>query len=106
MTSHRNTDGQARLGPGELRVAVLTHLRTYPTAQLSVPDLARALGRSRGAIAKTLRVLADQGLAQQLANRPDRWTATPTRPAAGPNPAGHLPEQEKPPCCIRQPSKP
>ncbi|MEU5995263.1 AAA family ATPase [Spirillospora sp. NPDC047418] len=93
--------GTGRLGSGELRRRVAAILIDSPRATFTPGEIARNLGRSAGAVANALTVLADRGQAEQVATRPRRYRATATtgdalnggapaaptaRPAAAPAP--------------------
>jgi len=62
-----------RLAKGELRAAVLAHLRAHRGEDLSPTAVARALGRSAGATANALARLADAGEALEVPGPPRRF---------------------------------
>jgi hypothetical protein len=71
-----------RLGAGQLRHLVLAYLADRPGQALSPTAIAKALGRSAGAVANALGVLAGQGAVAQTQESPRRYTvADDHRPA-------------------------
>jgi MarR family len=69
--------GSGRLGAGELRRLVLACLADRPEQALSPTVIAKTLGRSAGAVANALRILAGQGTVIQAQAKPRRYTITP-----------------------------
>jgi hypothetical protein len=70
--------GSGRLGAGELRRRVLGCLADRPGQALSPTAIAKTLGgRSAGAVANALRVLAGQGAVVQTQAKPRRYTISP-----------------------------
>jgi hypothetical protein len=70
--------GSGRLSAGELRQLVLGCLADRPGQALSPTAIAKTLGgRSAGAVANALRVLAGQGTVVQTQAKPRRYTITP-----------------------------
>jgi DNA-binding IclR family transcriptional regulator len=65
-------DGRERLRPGQLDALVLDHVanQTEPTGPVAV---ARALGRSSGAVANCLARLTTAGQLRQVSDRPRRY---------------------------------
>jgi hypothetical protein len=81
-----------RLRAGELRRRVAGFLAAHPVEDPLTPgEIARRLGRSSGAVANALGVLAARGEAEQLSTRPVRYRATATTAAAATAPATRLP---------------
>jgi hypothetical protein len=66
-----------RLPNGELRRQVAVHLDEAPADTFTAGEIARALGRSSGAVANALSVLAAHGEAVLVSERPARYRATP-----------------------------
>ena len=71
-----------RLRPGELRRLVAERLAADPGVDVSPGELARALGRSAGAVGNALVTLVGAGHAVQVLAAPLRYRATPTTPTA------------------------
>jgi hypothetical protein len=65
-----------RLGAGQLRQLVLGCLAERPGQALSPTAIAKALGRSAGAVANALQILAGQGAVTQTQPKPRRYTIT------------------------------
>jgi hypothetical protein len=65
-----------RLRSGALRDLVLGCLAERPGQTLSPTAIAKTLGRSAGAVANALRVLAGQGAVIQIQAKPRRYTIT------------------------------
>jgi MoxR-like ATPase len=81
-----------RLRAGELRRWVAGFLAAHPVGDPLTPgEIARRLGRSSGAVANALGVLASRGEAEQLATRPVRYRATAITAAAATAAATRLP---------------
>lgn len=79
-TAGTETDGDARpstsrLRKGQLRALVLDHLQQHPDAEYSPTAIAKALGRSAGAVSNALDRLAVDGVAVQSSQKPRRFTA-------------------------------
>jgi nitric oxide reductase NorQ protein len=70
--------GTGRLGQGELRRQVAVHLDSHRGTAFTPGEIARALGRSAGAVGNALDVLTDDGHAEQTSHRPRRYRATAT----------------------------
>jgi hypothetical protein len=68
--------GAGRLRSGELRQLVLGCLAGHPGQALSPTAIATALGRSAGAVANALRVLAGQGAVTQTQAKPRMYAIT------------------------------
>jgi hypothetical protein len=62
-----------RLADGALAPLLLDHMNTYPDRDFSPYDLAKALGRSHGAIRTRLLALADTGEVVRTRIRPARF---------------------------------
>jgi hypothetical protein len=73
----RPATGSGRLRPGALRELVLACLAERPGQALSPTAIAKTLGRSAGAVANALRVLAGQGAVIQTQAKPRRYTIAP-----------------------------
>jgi hypothetical protein len=73
---HNGTVAGGRLRPGALRGLVLAHLTEQPGKELTPTAVARALGRSAGAVANALAALAATGEVVQASGSPRRY-ATP-----------------------------
>jgi predicted transcriptional regulator len=69
--------GSGRLRPGALRDLVLARLAERPGQALSPTAIATTLGRSAGAVANALQVLASQGAVVLTQAKPRRYTITP-----------------------------
>ena len=75
----RPATGSGRLRPGALRDLVLACLTERPGQALSPTAIATILGRSAGAVANALQILAGQGAVTQTQAKPRRYTiANPT----------------------------
>ena len=72
-----------RLGAGELRRLVLAFLADRPGQALSPTVIAKALGRSAGAVGNALTVLAGQGAVVQTQVKPRRYTLAQQTEQAG-----------------------
>jgi DNA-binding MarR family transcriptional regulator len=72
-----------RLGAGELRRLVLACLADHPGQALSPTVIAKALGRSAGAVSNALTVLAGQGAVVQTQVKPRRYTLAQQTDQAG-----------------------
>lgn len=72
-----------RLGAGELRRLVLAFLADRPGQALSPTVIAKALGRSAGAVSNALTVLAGQGAVVQTQVKPRRYTLAQQTEQAG-----------------------
>ncbi|UTI63338.1 hypothetical protein NBH00_18525 [Paraconexibacter antarcticus] len=69
-----------RLRPGQLDTLVLDHLHTTVSPGPHAPAaVAKALGRSSGAVANCLTRLAATGRLQQVSDRPRRYDLSPAR---------------------------
>ncbi|MFD5881027.1 MarR family transcriptional regulator [Streptomyces yangpuensis] len=62
-----------RLGRGDLRQKVYEHLEAHPGKAFTAPALAKALGRSAGAVANALAKLKDHGQADLIGESPRRY---------------------------------
>jgi nitric oxide reductase NorQ protein len=71
------------LGAGELRRLVLAFLADRPGQALSPTAIAKALGRSAGAVSNALTVLASQGAVVQTQVKPRRYTLAQQTEQAG-----------------------
>jgi nitric oxide reductase NorQ protein len=71
------TTATGRLGQGELRRLTAAHLAASPSAH-TPGEIARALGKSAGAVGNALTTLADRGEAERQPGRPARYRATST----------------------------
>ena len=82
------TTPTGRLGQGELRRLTAAHLAASPGPQ-TPGEIARALGKSAGAVGNALTVLASRGEAAREPGTPIRYRATPATAgvAAAPRPA-------------------
>ncbi|MBX7551198.1 hypothetical protein K1Y78_24915 [Streptomyces sp. tea 10] len=67
-----------RLAPGSLRQMVINHLEAHPDEAFTATKISRVIERSSGAIANALVSLAQQGIAEQMSDRPRTYRmATP-----------------------------
>ncbi|HVA61350.1 MAG TPA: MarR family transcriptional regulator [Mycobacteriales bacterium] len=66
-------DGAERLGRGQLRELVLTHLRDHPGDAFSPSALSAALGRSAGAISNAAETLVAASQVERSVDRPRRY---------------------------------
>ncbi|MFF3911047.1 hypothetical protein ACFYZJ_35015 [Streptomyces sp. NPDC001848] len=74
--------GNKRLASGGLRQLVIDHLNAHPGEAFTATRISRMIDRSSGAIANALVILAKQGLAEQVTDRPRTYrAATPERTA-------------------------
>ncbi|WP_282798320.1 helix-turn-helix domain-containing protein [Streptomyces sp. CC224B] len=62
-----------RLARGGLRQMVYEHLEAHPDDEVTAPRLAKALGRSAGAVANALAKLTQQGQADLVGESPRRY---------------------------------
>ncbi|WP_435058442.1 hypothetical protein [Streptomyces sp. bgisy060] len=62
-----------RLARGGLRQMVYEHLEAHPGDEVTAPRLAKALGRSAGAVANALVKLTEQGQADLVGESPRRY---------------------------------
>lgn len=67
-----------RLGKGELRSLVLGHVRARPGQEMTPGVIAKALGRSPGAVANALVRLATDDEVVEMPGAPRRYRSTPT----------------------------
>jgi len=93
------TTPTGRLGQGELRRQVAACLAADPAGAHSPGSIARALGRSSGAVGNALTTLADRGEAERIAGSPVRYRATPAtaRAVSATPPAPARPRKPAPP---------
>jgi nitric oxide reductase NorQ protein len=90
--STANVSGKARLRSGELRRLVARFLADRPSEQFTPREVASGLsGRSAGAVANALVVLAGWGGAEQTSAKPLRYRATATTEAASTTATAHKP---------------
>ncbi|MFA3842765.1 hypothetical protein [Streptomyces aureus] len=61
---------KTRLAPGALRQRVIDHLQAHPQDAFTATRISRVIERSSGAIANSLGVLARQGIAEQVSDKP------------------------------------
>ncbi len=61
---------KTRLAPGALRQRVIDHLQAHPEEAFTATRISRVIERSSGAIANALAILARQGVAQQMSDKP------------------------------------
>ena len=80
VTARTTTTG--RLGQGELRRRVAAHLAGDPAVASTPTAIARALGKSAGAVGNALTTLAARGEAERIPGAPARYRATPATAAA------------------------
>lgn len=66
-----------RLGKGQLRALVLAHLQAHPHEETSPTAVAKALGRSAGAVGNALDKLAADGTITQTRVAPRRYCMKP-----------------------------
>ncbi|MGW3626194.1 hypothetical protein [Streptomyces sp. NPDC000880] len=59
-----------RLAPGALRQMVIDHLEAHPGEAFTATKISRVIEKSSGAIANALVTLAQQGIAEQVDDRP------------------------------------
>lgn len=91
------TTASGRLGNGELRRQVAAWLDEHP-GPATPTVIAKALGRSAGAVGNALKTLAEREQAALVAGKPARYQATPaTKAAAGGVSAAPLPRPAAPP---------
>lgn len=70
-----HTPGTSRLRSGELRRLVAKHLAAHPGKTFNSSEVARALGRSQGAVRNALARLAERGEATRISPTSDRYQA-------------------------------
>jgi EmrB/QacA subfamily drug resistance transporter len=75
-TTTPNESRRAELAKGGVAVAVLRYMTAHPTREYTAIELARALDRSRSAIANALARFAVSGDVLQTADRPRRYKLT------------------------------
>ncbi len=80
-----------KLRPGQLHRLVAAHLVAHPTDDLTVIAVARALGRSSGAVGNALERLAAAGHAERTSAAPRRYRSTGTTSAVAVGAAHTLP---------------
>jgi len=68
-----NSNGSARMRPGELTGQVLDYLRTNDDVAFTPGEVARELGRSSGAVANALASLAAAGAVARVSDTPRRY---------------------------------
>ncbi|MFB7161110.1 helix-turn-helix domain-containing protein [Streptomyces sp. NPDC001940] len=61
---------KTRLAPGALRQRVIDHLQAHPQDAFTATRISRVIERSSGAIANSLVILARQGIAEQVSDKP------------------------------------
>ncbi|MFG2656912.1 hypothetical protein [Streptomyces sp. NPDC048425] len=61
---------KTRLAPGALRLRVIDHLQAHPQEAFTATRISRVIERSSGAIANSLAILARQGIAEQVSDKP------------------------------------
>ncbi|MCP2342947.1 hypothetical protein [Actinomadura rupiterrae] len=71
-----------RKPPTPLRPAVAAHLNAHPGTDFTPGEIARVLDRSNGAVANALSTMASQGEAVLTSEKPMRYRAAVTAPAA------------------------
>jgi nitric oxide reductase NorQ protein len=86
--------GSGRLGQGELRRRVAAHLAATPGAH-TPGAIARALGRSAGAVGNALDTLVAHGHAEQVTSHPRRYRRTATTASAATTPAPSPPRRAR-----------
>lgn len=69
-------ESAARLAPGALGVMVRQYLAARPGKSFGPSGIAKALGRSAGAVSNALSAMADRGEVEKVAERPRRYRAT------------------------------
>ncbi len=112
-TTAPRTTATGRLGNGELRRQVAAWLDAHAGAHTPTV-IAKALGRSAGAVGNALKTLADRAQAELVPGKPTRYRATPaTRAAAGgvsiaplPPPAASPRTAPAPPAAAPGPARP
>lgn len=77
LTGNRN-----RLAPGGLRQLVADYLTAYPGEAFTATRISREIDRSSGAIANALVTLTNQGVAEQVCDRPRTYRAATPKDAA------------------------
>ena len=104
-TSAPRTTPTGRLGQGELRRLTAAHLAASPGAH-TPGEIARALGKSAGAVGNALTTLAGRGEAAREPGTPIRYRATPATAgvAAAPRPAPA--PRPRPPAAPARPAAP
>lgn len=77
-----NTDGTKRLTSGALGELVAKHMKAHAGEDQSPTQVAKALGRSSGAVANALDRLKVDGVVKRTSDKPRRYTAPKTPQAA------------------------
>lgn len=70
-----NTDGTKRLTSGGLGELVEKHMKAHPGEELSPSQVAKALGRSSGAVSNALDRLKVGGVVKRTSDKPRRYAA-------------------------------
>ncbi|PGH47132.1 helix-turn-helix domain-containing protein, partial [Streptomyces sp. Ru87] len=65
-----------RLAPGALRQMVIEHLAAHPGEAFTATKISRVIEKSSGAIANALEKLVNQGIAEQVSDRPRTFRRT------------------------------
>jgi DNA-binding transcriptional ArsR family regulator len=87
-----STSATQRLRPGQLDELVLDYINSQGAA-VGATVVAKALGRSGGAVGNCLTRLAAAGRVRKVSDKPQRYTSTKSTTRKGPRPAG--PRDEK-----------
>ncbi|KAF4408922.1 MarR family transcriptional regulator [Streptomyces lycii] len=67
-----------RLAPGALRQMVIEHLAAHPGEAFTATKISRVIEKSSGAIANALEKLVNQGIAEQVSDKPRTFRRTST----------------------------
>ncbi|MBQ0987770.1 hypothetical protein KBZ10_25275 [Streptomyces sp. F63] len=70
MATPYSANGKKRLAPGGLRQMVIDHLTAHPGEAFTATKISRQIEKSSGAIANALVTLAEQGVAEQVSEKP------------------------------------
>jgi predicted transcriptional regulator len=70
-----NSNGTARMRPGQLAELVLDHLRANPDADFSAGEISKDINRSSGAISNALATFANHGVVIRVSDTPRRYKA-------------------------------
>ena len=90
------TTPTGRLGQGELRRQVTAYLAARPGDACTPGEIARALGKSAGAVGNALATLADRHEADREPGKPVRYRANAATAAAAARPAAAAPARPRP----------
>ena len=103
VTGPATASGKLRMG--QLRAMVADYLATHPGPH-TPGVIAKALGRSAGAVGNALTCLTGRGEAEMTSDRPQRYSATPTTAAAALAPPSRTPRTASAPASTATTTRP